>query len=54
MHKITGRHISDVTSSPGFWRKRAASLRVECMAQWSDATIRAIVRRMRLLAAMAP
>ena len=49
-----GRDFSDVTSSAGFWRKRAASRCVECMAQLSDATIRAIVLRMLLLTAMAP
>ena len=49
-----GRDFSDVTSSAGFWRKRTASHCVECMAQLSDATIRAIVLRMLLLTAMAP
>ena len=50
------RDISDVTCSAGFWRKRAVSHCVECMAQLSDATIRAIVDlpRMLLLTAMAP
>ena len=48
------RDFSDVTSSADFWRKRAASHCVECMAQLSDATIRAIVLHMLLLTAMAP
>ena len=52
--KVKSRDFSDVTSSAGFWRKRAASHCVECMAQLSDATIRAIVLRMLLLTAMAP
>ena len=48
------RVISDVTSSPGLQRKRAASHCVEFMVQCSDVTVRASVLRMRLLAAMAP
>ena len=49
-----GRYISDVTCSAGFWRKCTASHCVECMAQLSDTTIRAIVLRMLLLTALAP
>ena len=48
-----GVDISDVTSSLGLQRKRAASHCVECMTQLSDIAIRAIVLRMRLLVAMA-